>query len=87
MSAPGPQSSTRPFHLRYRKVIESFSPTGSRGGACPLLALLAEMCILHSRTTVGTALSNAKCTSRRPGRDGVGRRGPRDLRVIAEHFT
>ena len=29
--------------------------------------LLVEMCILHSRTTVGTALSSAKCTSRRPG--------------------
>ena len=27
----------------------------------------AEMCILHSRMTVGTALSSAKCTSRRPG--------------------
>ena len=28
---------------------------------------LVEMCILHSRTTVGTALSSAKCTSRRQG--------------------
>ena len=26
-----------------------------------------EMCILHSKTTAGTALSNAKCTSRRRG--------------------
>ena len=26
---------------------------------------LVEMCILHSRTTVGTALSSAKCASRR----------------------
>ena len=36
----------------------------SREGVGPLLV---EMCILHSRTTVGTALSSAKCTSRRPG--------------------
>ena len=33
--------------------------------------LLVETCILHSRTTVGTALSSAKCTSGRQGTPGV----------------
>ena len=36
---------------------------------------------------VGTARSSAKCASRRPGRGGAGRRGPRDRRVTAEHVT
>ena len=43
-----------------------------RGGICAAVSenraaghFLAEMCILHSRTTVGTALSSAKCASRR----------------------
>ena len=45
-----------------------------RGGICDAVSedrdagpFLAEMCILHSRTTVGTALSSAKCASRRQG--------------------
>ena len=33
--------------------------------------LLVETCILHSRTTVGTALSSAKCTSGRQGTPGA----------------
>ena len=36
---------------------------------------------------VGTARSSAKGASRRPGRGGAGRRGPRDRRVTAEHVT
>ena len=47
---------------------------GSRGGAGPLLAFFAEMCILHSRMTGGTALSSAKCTSRRREVGASGRR-------------
>ena len=45
-----------------------------RGGICAAVSedraagpFLVEMCILHSRTTVGTALSSAKCASRRQG--------------------
>ena len=41
----------------------------------------------HPLTPPWFALSRAKCTSRRPGRSGVGRRGPRDRRVTAEHVT
>ena len=38
-------------------------------------------------TAVRPSFSSAKCTSRRPGRGGAGRRGPRDRRVTAEHVT
>ena len=38
-------------------------------------------------TVVRPSFSSAKCTSRRPGRSGAGRLGPRDRRVTAEHVT
>ena len=38
-------------------------------------------------TAVRPSFSNAECASRRPGRSGAGRRGPRDRRVTAEHVT
>ena len=41
-----------------------------------------ERCILHSRMTVGTALSNAKCTFRRRRRSGDRRHGPSDRRAV-----
>ena len=44
--------------------------------------VFAEMCILHSRMTVGTALSNAKCTFRRRRRSGDRRHGPSDRRAV-----
>ena len=44
------------------------------------------VCLDHLRA-VGTARSSAKRASRRPGRGGAGRRGPRDRRVTAEHVT
>ena len=48
--------------------------------------LMAVLSLDHLRA-VGTARSNAKCTSRRPGRSGAGRSGPRDRRVTAEIAT
>ena len=48
--------------------------------------LMALLSLDHLRA-VGTARSSAKCTSRRPGRGGAGRRGPRDRRVTAEIVT
>ena len=47
---------------------------------------MAALSLDHLRA-VGTARSSAKCASRRPGRSGAGRRGPRDRRVTAEHVT
>ncbi len=44
------------------------------------------VCLDHLRA-VGTARSSAKCASRRPGRSGAGRHGPRDRRITAEHVT
>ena len=38
-------------------------------------------------TVVQPSFSSAKCASRRPGRGGAGRHGPRDRRVTAEHVT
>ena len=38
-------------------------------------------------TVVRPSFSGARCASRRPGRGGAGRRGPRDRRVTAEHVT
>ena len=38
-----------------------------RSATATTSSLLVERCILHSRTTVGAALSSAKCTSRRQG--------------------
>ena len=38
-------------------------------------------------TVVRPSFSGAECASRRPGRGGAGRRGPRDRRVTAEHVT
>ena len=45
--------------------------------------LMAVLSLDHLRA-VGTARSSAKCASRRPGRGGAGRRGPRDRRVTRE---
>ena len=42
---------------------------------------------LRWTTAVRPSFSNAECASRRPGRGGAGRRGPRDRRVTAEHVT
>ena len=42
---------------------------------------------LRWTTAVRPSFSSAKCTSRRPGRGGAGRRGSRDRRVTAEHVT
>ena len=36
-------------------------------------------------TAVRPSFSRAECASRRPGRGGVGRRGPRDRRVTREN--
>ena len=53
---------------------------GRRGPRGPRPArFFAEMCILHSKMTVGTALSSAKCTSRRQGALTAGR-GRRERR-------
>ena len=38
-------------------------------------------------TVVQPSFSRVKRASRRPGRSGAGRRGPRDRRVTAEHVT
>ena len=46
--------------------------------------LMAVLSLDHLRA-VGTARSSAKCASRRPGRGGAGRRGPRDRRVTREN--
>ena len=43
--------------------------------------------LMCGTTVVQTPSSRAKCASRRLGRSGVGRRGPRDRRVTAEHVT
>ena len=48
--------------------------------------LMAVLSLDHLRA-VGTARSSAKCTSRRPGCSGAGRRCPRDRRVTAEIVT
>ena len=61
--------------VRMRKVIQRV-----HGG----VLLGALECRL---TTVQPSFSRVKCASRRPGRGGVGRRGPRDRRVTAEHVT
>ena len=42
---------------------------------------------LRWTTAVRPSFPRAKCASRRPGRSGAGRRGPRDRRVTAEHVT
>ena len=57
-------------------VSGRLSPQSAAAATDPLLV---ERCILLSRTTVGTALSNAKCTSRRratPEESGAAARGP-----------
>ena len=50
-------------------------------------ALLCGPLALRWTTAVRPSFSSAKCASRRPGRGGAGRRGPRDRRVTAEHVT
>ena len=55
-------------------ALSSYQITGDvpgrpspRSATATTSSLLVERCILHSRTTVGAALSSAKCTSRRQG--------------------
>ena len=55
-------------------ALSSYQITGNvpgrpspRSATATTSSLLVERCILHSRTTVGAALSSAKCTSRRQG--------------------
>ena len=50
-------------------------------------ALLCGPLAFRWTTAVRPSFSSAKCTSRRPGRSGVGRRGPRDRRVTREIVT
>ena len=54
-----------------RGSVWAVAVRGWRKGVGPLprrdVHFALEMCVLHSRMTVGTALSSAKCTSRRPG--------------------
>ena len=50
-------------------------------------ALLCGPLAFRWTTAVRPSFSSAKCTSRRPGCGGAGRRGPRDRRVTAEHVT
>ena len=50
-------------------------------------ALLFGQLAFRWTTAVRPSFSSAKCTSRRPGRSGVGRRGPRDRRVTREIVT
>ena len=50
-------------------------------------ALLFGQLAFRWTTAVRPSFSSAKCTSRRPGRSGVGRRGPRDRRVTRENVT
>ena len=50
-------------------------------------ALLCGPLAFRWTTAVRPSFSSAKCMSRRPGRGGAGRRGPRDRRVTAEHVT
>ena len=54
-----------------RGSVRAVAVRGWREGVGPLprrdVHFALEMCVLHSRMTVGTALSSAKCTSRRPG--------------------
>ena len=50
-------------------------------------ALLFGQLAFRWTTAVRPSFSSAKCTSRRPGRGGVGRRGPRDRRVTREIVT
>ena len=47
----------------------------------------SEPVMVQPSPDTATALSNAKCTSRRQGRRGCRRRGPRDRRVTREHVT
>ena len=60
-----------------RKVIQ-----WAHGGA-----LLCGPFMCGWTTVVRPSFPGAECASRRPGRGGAGRRGPRDRRVIAEHVT
>ena len=50
-------------------------------------ALLFRSFMCGWTTVVRPSFSRVKRVSRRPGRGGAGRRGPRDRRVIAEHVT
>ena len=58
LRVPGPHQT---MHRRHTVVRTSTDPGRGAGG------FFAEMCILHSRMTVGTAHSKAKCTFRRGG--------------------
>ena len=83
-----PSHSSRPEEAQWDLLTGKFpGPAGIGVMAGRLFSgLMAAFSLDHLRV-VGTARSSAKCTSRRPGRSGVGRRGPRDRRVTAEHVT
>ena len=67
----------------FREILESEKVIQWAHGGALLCGPLAF------RWTAGVrpSFSGAECASRRPGRGGAGRRGPRDRRVAAEHVT
>ena len=79
---------------RGRRPNQAPTPTRAKPTPTPLQhneahggALLCGPLALRWTTAVRPSFSSAKCTSRRPGRSGAGRLGPRDRRVTAEHVT
>ena len=79
---------------RGRRPNQAPTPTRAKPTNTPLQhneahggALLCGPLALRWTTAVRPSFSNAECASRRPGRSGAGRRGPRDRRVTAEHVT
>ena len=78
---------------RLNRILSALDPGGpvrltgkvvqrAHGGA-----LLCGPLAFRWTTAVRPSFSRAECASRRPGRGGAGRRGPRDRRVTAEHVT
>ena len=67
----------------FREILESEKVVQwAHGGA-----LLCGSLAFCWTAGVRPSFSGAECASRRPGRGGVGRRGPRDRRVTAEIAT
>ena len=86
---PGPPpagESARPgFGAGASLIVRWQFPRGRRrvhGGA-----LLCGSLAFRWTAVVRPSFSGAECASRRPGRGGAGRCGPRDRRVTAEHVT
>ena len=78
---------------RLNRILSALDPGGpvrltgkvvqrAHGGA-----LLCGPLAFRWTTVVRPSFPGAECASRRPGRGGAGRRGPRDRRVAAEHVT